>query len=586
MGKSDAMSDTASEERGVSIAELNRFVARTIYTPLREGQTRFVRIHPRRCGRRISCSVFKANLYNPPSYQALSYVWGEQNQPRKIQLNGRSFFITRNLYDALVRLRKPKEDRIVWIDALAINQSDIPERSAQVQMMRSIYSYAQETLIWLHKPLEYGDSELWDRLCGEERHDLRGREIADLTSDIIAQEYWYRVWTAQEVMYSRRAILITQVGTAPFDVLDTLADLLPATDTAFLTAEERRQRSGVFRNLCLACRPSDVLSGSSIDFDTWVNLRLHRECLDPKDQVFGFSGCFPLEVQRRVDVNYSLGVEEVLKGVTCAFLDTTAQNLSFLARSNYFDNSSSTNLPSWVPSLHNAGGDYWGQKMMVNEPRGFGHGDGGLPPTYYEILDDCKILHVKGIWAADVVAATKPPDTSTAIGHGPVRFMAECLRELSVDESELESFGLALNPEELATSSIWAPEITFCLGELTESLDAGLDELERKIRELAASYDEGLTNSYWWAVIQMVRISVMRLQRHKPGNSTSFATMWRKEARPGDRVCSVHGCPSALLLRPQVKIPRAQEEYKLIGSIILPTATDGVIETLDDILLC
>lgn len=581
------MSDTASDENSVCIAELNQFVARTIYAPLSEGQTRFVRIHPRRCGKRISCSVFNASLHSPPTYQALSYVWGEQTRPRRIRFNGRPFSITRNLYDALVRLRKADEDLIVWIDALAINQSDIPERNSQVQMMRRIYFCAQETLIWLHKPLELVDSELWGRLC-EEEHELRGREIADLVSDLIDQEYWYRVWTAQEVMYSRRATLVTQIGTAPFDILVTLADLLTATDAGYLTEEESRQRCGVFRNLCLACRPSDALSGSSIDFDTWVKLRLHRECLDPKDQVFGFLGCFPREVQSRVDVNYFLGMEEVLKGVTCAFLETADQNLSFLARSNYFDNIASTDLPSWVPSLHNAAGDYWGQMMMMGEPHSLRQDDGGVAPSYYQILDHRNILHVKGIWSAEVGAATaKPLEQDAALGRGPIRFMAECLRELGVDGSELESFGLALNPKELAQSSIWAPEITFCLGELVDSLAAGLDDLESKIQNLAASYDEGLKDSYWWEVIQTVRMSIVRLRpRHRRGNSPIFGLTWRKEARTGDRVCSVHGCPSPLLLRPQVKSPGGREEYKLIGSIILPTATAGGIETLDDVFLC
>jgi hypothetical protein len=36
-----------------------------------------------------------------------------------------------------------------WIDAICINQASLPERSSQVAMMRSIYSTAFQTLIYL-----------------------------------------------------------------------------------------------------------------------------------------------------------------------------------------------------------------------------------------------------------------------------------------------------------------------------------------------------------------------------------------------------------------------------------------------------
>lgn len=37
----------------------------------------------------------------------------------------------------------------MWIDALAINQTDIAERNAQVSKMRTMYSLAESTVIWL-----------------------------------------------------------------------------------------------------------------------------------------------------------------------------------------------------------------------------------------------------------------------------------------------------------------------------------------------------------------------------------------------------------------------------------------------------
>ena len=40
-------------------------------------------------------------------------------------------------------------DRILWIDAICINQSDIQERNAQVRQMLDIYKSATRMVVWL-----------------------------------------------------------------------------------------------------------------------------------------------------------------------------------------------------------------------------------------------------------------------------------------------------------------------------------------------------------------------------------------------------------------------------------------------------
>jgi len=64
-------------------------------------------------------------------------------------LDNTKWHVTRNLYTALSHLRKLDEDVTIWIDALALNQSDISEQNVQVSEMRNIYSQACSTFIWL-----------------------------------------------------------------------------------------------------------------------------------------------------------------------------------------------------------------------------------------------------------------------------------------------------------------------------------------------------------------------------------------------------------------------------------------------------
>jgi hypothetical protein len=74
------------------------------------------------------------------AYEALSYVWGDKNGSANIHCNGAPLNITRNLEDALRKIRLEKEPRYLWVDAICINQEDVHERGHQVRLMRSIYS--------------------------------------------------------------------------------------------------------------------------------------------------------------------------------------------------------------------------------------------------------------------------------------------------------------------------------------------------------------------------------------------------------------------------------------------------------------
>ena len=57
--------------------------------------------------------------------------------------------ITYSLYSGLKRFRYPEKDRILWADAICINQSDNKEKGIQVNMMGDIYDRATAVLVWL-----------------------------------------------------------------------------------------------------------------------------------------------------------------------------------------------------------------------------------------------------------------------------------------------------------------------------------------------------------------------------------------------------------------------------------------------------
>ncbi|SPO02004.1 uncharacterized protein DNG_04677 [Cephalotrichum gorgonifer] len=100
----------------------------------------------------IQCQLFAYALPDSEGtrpYEALSYVWGSEAAPSPICIDGCALSVTVNLHAALSHLRDPYIERILWIDALCINQTDKNEKALQIQLMAKIYATASSVTVWL-----------------------------------------------------------------------------------------------------------------------------------------------------------------------------------------------------------------------------------------------------------------------------------------------------------------------------------------------------------------------------------------------------------------------------------------------------
>jgi hypothetical protein len=120
------------------------------YSPFKsEREIRLLQLEPGTDSDEIQCSIIVVDLDSKPVYNALSYVWGATEKLRHVRISGEKLLVTENLFNALKRFRNEDVLKIMWIDAICIDQTNDSERSHQVQMMTSIYSTAVEVLIWL-----------------------------------------------------------------------------------------------------------------------------------------------------------------------------------------------------------------------------------------------------------------------------------------------------------------------------------------------------------------------------------------------------------------------------------------------------
>lgn len=140
------------------------------YSPLSQpGSIRLLRLMPLHDEKRRKIGRIRCELHDYPllesiegthPFEALSYVWGCSDKRRSISVDGCDLPVTENLYEALSCVRSSYLDRMLWIDAICINQEDENEKGQQVQAMAKIYAKASRVIVWLGEAAADSDQAL------------------------------------------------------------------------------------------------------------------------------------------------------------------------------------------------------------------------------------------------------------------------------------------------------------------------------------------------------------------------------------------------------------------------------------------
>ena len=99
----------------------------------------------------VKCSTRTVSFQSVPApeYETVSYCWGDAKKRAFIEVDGTQLDVPASSEAVLRRLRLKYRNRVVWIDAVCINQGDIAERGQQVAMMGDIYRRSKGNLIYL-----------------------------------------------------------------------------------------------------------------------------------------------------------------------------------------------------------------------------------------------------------------------------------------------------------------------------------------------------------------------------------------------------------------------------------------------------
>ncbi|KAK0707784.1 heterokaryon incompatibility protein-domain-containing protein, partial [Lasiosphaeris hirsuta] len=168
----------------------------------------------------IECQLINYQLRDSSEganlYEALSYVWGDKSTRRSISINKCDVQVTANLYAALLHLRDRVFERVLWVDAICINQQDADEKGRQVNSMANIYAKAGRVLVWLGEAAEDSDQAIEDiRAAGlQERYEpLHDKKRQDAIFSLLRRTWFERV--LQEVAAARQVLI--KCGSAEMD---------------------------------------------------------------------------------------------------------------------------------------------------------------------------------------------------------------------------------------------------------------------------------------------------------------------------------------------------------------------------------
>ena len=319
----------------------------------------------------IRCRIQYANLDDAsiPSYDALSYCWGDVSSTKAIIIDdATSFGITANLHSALKRLRGINVSKILWVDAICINQHDTAEKNEQVALMRDIYSSAKNVSIWLGEGFRNSraafrlmhdilDAKMMDELRGLEKRDLwdlnENHYNLPLTTDpvwydlfaIIQRPWFRRAWVIQELAMASEATIMCGEDTVSWEELDQVFKYLAAGGLALTFAPL------ALNHFLVLSHAREVAQSKSTQSALPVLMR-HRQSLasDPRDKIFAFGGLCRASGDDSLAIrpDYGTNFREIYTMFAVRILQSN-QNLDILSVPRVQETSAGGSLPTWVP---------------------------------------------------------------------------------------------------------------------------------------------------------------------------------------------------------------------------------------------
>ena len=310
---------------------------------------------------RITIKIVRLSESLKPGYEALSYTWGSATDLEHVYVHGdegeKALAITKNLAEALRYLRYEDRPRVLWIDAICVDQNNTAERGHQVLRMAEIYRQAIRVVIWLGP--ERDDSTL-----AMQELDALGQTIEmDWASGVVKplSGNHYNQWRKEPLPFAENrktlAAIETFLDRSWFKRLWIWQEVRLAGVGALVICGRECLSWHTFRNaiICLYDKKTYSLQIYSVmqicEYDQ-LPFRLddllydtrYAQCSDERDKVFAILSL--TRDFRGFEPDYSMTTKDVFKSVVLAY--ASEKDLTVLSQCEMRGNTK-TPVPSWVP---------------------------------------------------------------------------------------------------------------------------------------------------------------------------------------------------------------------------------------------
>jgi hypothetical protein len=358
---------------------------------------------------------------NEPQYEAISYCWGSNEDPSYVCVDtndGKRISITHNLDDALRNFRYANKPRLLWADALCINQFSVGEKNRQVAIMGRIYSNAKRVLIWVGPERDGSDKaiEVLQHMSGCINYDwnlftllpksqcrkidmhwsksdvtlpYENRELNTVLS-LFERPYFSRTWVRQETYFAQDAVLHCGRQTMVWDNFRTAVACIHAKGYRYSALSTDRINN--FDDIRGKMYDLVGLSSFSITYSTLRSYFGNTQCRDPHDKIYAALSILDRDEQGIVVTpDYSCDVEELYTDVARRVI---VRNKSLELFCTCFF-STGTQLPSWVPD--------WSSAMPRPDPMSTVWSACGWISAHVSVQDDMSIC-VAGVEVAQITS--------------------------------------------------------------------------------------------------------------------------------------------------------------------------------------
>ena len=419
---------------------------------------RLVELQPGKWEDDLQFNIHTISLDDPPTYDALSYSWGDESEDdpslpadvfssflrafesgqKFLRFDGQVLLISSNLYNALRRLRD-KSVKYLWVDRVCIDQSNVLERTEQVQLMGKIYSKARLVVVWLgeedsHTVPAFALIEKISKLLtvsAAQSPHINASDIfnpdalqamglpsfpsADWESmyRLFERRWFQRSWVIQEVALADYALVVCGCRILNWDEIGRAGQYL--VSSGFFRAMQvtyGRQGRPSFASSIQNSR-ARVQLGANCSLSLLLSSMRRFQATDPRDKIYSLLGLVRDKKDSKshgkvssniIRPDYFSSVDTIFRQVTKSVIRHES-SVTLLSTVEDGSLGVTPNLPSWVP-------DYavWQEVTILGMPHN--------PHQYYAGGDEPPVIYDSDLDTNDDILSLAGYEIDSVIGVG------------------------------------------------------------------------------------------------------------------------------------------------------------------------